>query len=683
MFKQICIVFSILLLSISNSSDSLSYQGNDIFKPIEVFDLEFVSSPTISPDGSKIIYQRNNFDIMTDRSRTNLWLINSDGSDNRPLTKGNKNYSSPVWSKDGSKLLYVSNEEGGSQLYLRWMDTGQTAKLTNLTASPGGLSWSPDGKLIAFTMFVKVAKKPFLSLPAKPNGAKWAKPPIYVDKIPYKIDGSSSFLPDGNNQIFVIPVEGGSPRQITDDEFSNGGGLSWTPDSKNIVYSSNRNKDTVFQPRNSDVFNLDIESGMITKLTDRYGPDSSPKVSPDGKKIVYTGYDDKHQGYQVSAMYVMDINGRNKKLVTKKLDRDIGGMNWSSDSKGVYFQYDTEGNTKIAFTDLNGNVDTFIDNVGGLSLGRPYGGGAYTTDGNGNFAYTYGVPSSPADLAFGTKSSTKKLTNLNDDLFGHKELGNVEEIWWKSSFDQRNIQGWIVTPPNFDSSKKYPFILEIHGGPFANYGDRFSAEVQLYAAAGYVVLYSNPRGSTSYGEEFGNLIHHDYPNHDYDDLMSGVDAVINKGYVDESQLFVTGGSGGGVLTSWIIGKTDRFRAAVVAKPVINWYSWVLTADMGVTGMLYWMDGKPWDNLEHYMRRSPISLIGNVKTPTMVLTGVLDNRTPMPESEQYFQALQIQKVESALVRIQESGHGIAGKPSNLIAKVSYIIAWFEKYKNADN
>ena len=258
-------------------------------------------------------------------------------------------------------------------------------------------------------------------------------------------------------------------------------------------------------------------------------------------------------------------------------------------------------------------------------------------------------------------------------------MGKVEEVWYSSSYDGKKIQGWLVYPPDFDPNKKYPLILEIHVGPFLNYGFRFSAEAQLFASAGNFVLYTNPRGSTSYGKDFANLIHHNYPSQDYDDLMSGVDHVIERGYVDENNLFVTGGSGGGVLTSWTIGKTDRFKAAVVAKPVINWYSFVLYADNISTFYKYWFPGMPWDNIDEYMRRSPISYVKNVKTPTMLLTGEDDYRTPMAESEQYYAGLKLNKVESMLVRIPGADHGIASRPSNLIAKVNAILAWFDKYK----
>ena len=254
----------------------------------------------------------------------------------------------------------------------------------------------------------------------------------------------------------------------------------------------------------------------------------------------------------------------------------------------------------------------------------------------------------------------------------------MEEIWWESSHDGRRIQGWIVTPPGFDPAREYPLVLEIHGGPFANYGPRFSAEVQLYAAAGNVVLYTNPRGSTSYGQEFGNLIHHAYPGRDYDDLMSGVDAVMERGYVDGDRLYVTGGSGGGVLTAWIVGTTDRFRAAVVQKPVINWASFVLHADATPFFHKYWFPDFPWNAPEHYWERSPLSRVGNVTTPTMLLTGEDDYRTPMSETEQYYTALKLQGVPSVMVRIQEASHGIAARPSNLAAKVVHVLEWFRRY-----
>jgi acylaminoacyl-peptidase len=387
--------------------------------------------------------------------------------------------------------------------------------------------------------------------------------------------------------------------------------------------------------------------------------------------MAYTGLDDKLLGYQQNQLYVRDVSGGATSLLSADFDRNISNIQWAGDGKGIYFQYDDKGETKIAHSTLSGKVTDIVGKVGGLSLGRPYNAGAFTVSENGNIAYTLGTTAHPADLGVHSKKGTKRLTFVNDDLFSAKHLGNVEELWWKSSFDQRDVQGWVVTPPNFDPSKKYPFILEIHGGPFSSYGAVYSAEIQAFAAAGYVVLYSNPRGSTSYGAEFGNLIHHDYPNHDYDDLMSGVDAVIEKGYIDSDNLFVTGGSGGGVLTAWIVGKTDRFKAAVVAKPVINWASFVLYADGAAFFSKYWFGKKPWEDPESYFKRSPLNYVANVTTPTMLLTGEEDYRTPIAESEQFYTALKLEGVETAMLRIPGASHGIANSPSNLIAKIAGI------------
>ncbi len=650
------------------------------FTAEDVFQLERAVDPQISPDGSRIVYVRSGFDIMTDRTRSALWIVNVDGSDHRPLASGPNNYSSPRWSPDGSRLAYVSSENGRAQIFVRWMDTGQEAKLTNLTESPGGMSWSPDGRWIAFSMFVAQDDGTLSAqLPRQPEGADWGPPIQVIDQLQYRADGAG-YLDEGYDHLFVIPADGGTPRQVSFGDYDHGGSPQWSRDGRALIVSVNRSDSVQEEPRNSDIYALSLADGSYTQLTDRFGPDQNVRVSPDGRLIAYTGFDDTFQGYTVTTLSVMNADGSNARVISADLDRDVGNPQWSADNRGLFFQYDDEGNTKIGYISLDGEVDVLADNVGGLSLGRPYGGGHYSVAVNGTFAFTLGTPYHPAELAVGTRGrDARQLTQLNQDLLGHKELGRVEEIWWESSHDGRRIQGWITTPPGFDPARRYPLILEIHGGPFANYGDRFAAENQLYAAAGYVVLSANPRGSTSYGQEFGNLIHHAYPSYDHDDLMSGVDAVIARGYIDEDNLFVTGGSGGGVLSAWAVGHTDRFAAAAVQKPVINWYSFVLNADGIAFFWRYWFPGKPWDHLEHYMARSPIHYAGSVTTPTMLITGEEDYRTPMSETEQFYGALKIQGVETTMVRVPDASHGIANRPSNLVAKVAYILSWFEQYR----
>ena len=653
-------------------------QSSDIFTPLDVIDLEYVSNTEISPDGNKILYQRNFNDIMTDESFSNIWLINFDGSENRPITTGNFKDTSPKWSNKGDKFVFKSNREGKSQIFLFDLTNNSIQKLTNFQYSISSIKWSPDDSYILFSSFIDDKRDKLIKMPEKPKGAKWNDPPVEISDLNYRYDGSG-FRKPGETQFFTLPVTGGTPRQISNIPAEKRAFQGEWIDKNTIVFSANLNEDSDYNTINTEIYTLDINSGIQKALTSREGPDNSPKVSNDNSLIAYLGYDDEYLSYQQNSIYIMRTDGSGKYKIELDLDRNISNIYWSGDDKRIFFQYDDKGITKIGSTTLDGKLDFIIDQVGGLSFSRPYSGGFFSLSNNNRYSFTYGTVYNPADLAVGYKGSKNRLTNLNKDLFDYKKLGNVEEIWYESSFDGEMIQGWIVKPPNFDESKKYPLILEIHGGPHTNYGFHFSSEVQLFASKGYVVLYTNPRGSTSYGKEFANLIHHNYPSQDYDDLISGVDNLIERGYIDENNLFVTGGSGGGVLTSWIIGKTDRFSAAVVAKPVINWYSFVLYADNIGYFYKYWFEDLPWIDPESYLKRSPISYVGNVETPTMVLTGEKDYRTPMAESEQFYAGLKLNKVESMLVRIPNANHGIASKPSNLIAKVNAIISWFEKYK----
>ena len=653
-----------------------------LFRSLDVFELEVASDPQIAPDGSRIAYVRQSMDIMTDRPVGDVWIVSADGRRHRPVLSGTTSFRSPRWSPNGDRLAYVAAVEGrGSELHVMWMDTAQTALLTNLPESPSSIAWSPDGSMLAFSMFVPGEGATLATPPKAPEGAKWAAPVKVIDRLYYRADGRG-YLDIGNTQIFVVSAEGGTPRQLTQGDFNHSGQLSWSPDGTRIAFSANRLPDYEHLPMESEVWTVTIDNGTLTQLTDRAGPDSAPTYSPDGSKIAYLGFDDRKMGYQNVGVHVMDADGGNARTITADLDRSVGSVAWAGSNNRLYALYDDSGDRHVATLTLDGRLNSVASDVGGASLGRPYTSGGFSVADNGTFAYTAGTPQRPADVAIGRRNgSTRKLTALNEDLFGHKQLGEVEEVRWNST-GGLEIEGWIVRPPDFDPEKKYPLILEIHGGPFTAYGPHFSAEVQLFAAAGYVVLYTNPRGSTSYGFDFANEIHHNYPGPDYDDLMTGVDLAIETGYVDPDRLFVTGGSGGGVLTAWIVGKTDRFRAAVSAKPVINWISTVLTTDIAAFMPEYWFDAPPWEDPMGYWERSPLSLVGNVSTPTMLLTGEQDHRTPIPESEQYYQALKLRKVDTAMVRIPEASHGIAGRPSQLIAKVDNILAWFARYDDAD-
>ena len=649
----------------------LSSRAQTAFQPMDVFQLEFAADPQISPDGSQVVYVRTSMDIMRDRRRSELWLANADGSSHRHLGAG----SFPRWSPDGTRVAYAA----GGQIHLRWMDTGETATLTQVLESPRGIRWSPDGRWLAFNMLVPDPPPQLAAPPKPPPGAEWADPPIMEDRFKNRQDGAG-YLEFGFNHIFVLAVEGGTPVQITSGDFQHSSPAAWTPDSGHLVFSSNRNPDWVTDYRNSELYIASIAGREIRALTDRQGPDHSPAVSPDGQQIAFVGYEDRVRTYQVSRLHVMNRDGSGQRVVTSGLDRSVSNPVWAADGHRLYFQYDDEGNSKVAFTTLDGEVAVLGADLGGASYGRPYGGGSFSVADTGAFAFNQSRPDMPGELAVGAPGETvRQLTSLNEDLLGQRTLGDVEEIWWDSSFDGRPVQGWIVKPPGFDPGRRYPLILEIHGGPISNYGDRFSAEMQLMAAAGYVVLYANPRGSTSYGEEFGDLLYRNYPGNDYDDLISGVDAVIARGYVDEDNLFVTGGSAGGIMTAWIIGKTDRFRAAVSQKPVVNWISKTLTADNWYGYYFSRYEGLPWENPEPYWKFSPLSLAGNVTTPTMIITGEEDLRTPLSESYQLFHALKFQGIDTAVVRLPGASHDMSRRPSQLMAKIANIVAWFEKYR----
>jgi acylaminoacyl-peptidase len=643
-----------------------------------VFDLEYATDPQISPSGDRIVYARTFMDKMEDRRASRLWVVNADGSGHRPITDPETNASQPRWSPSGDRVAYVASTDDGAEIYVRWMDTGQTARLTQLAQSPSGLSWAPDGERMAFTKFVPADTKPFAEMPSPPREADWAERPDVITQTYYRSDGGG-YEEKGHTQIFTLPASGGTPRQITNGPYDHGGTPTWSPDGETLLLSANRHNDRRLDPLNTEVHAVDVASGTVTALTNRQGPDGDVALSPDGSTIAYTGFDDREQGYQVRKLYVMNRDGTNARLLTEGFGHDVQDPTFSANGRRIVFQYVDEGSAKIGSITLGGEQQVIADHVGGTSIGRPYTSGSFSLAANGRVAYTHATTQRPADVAVAQAGREPQvLTSLNDDLFDQTTIGSVEEFTYESSHDGKTIEGWIVKPPGFDSSSDYPLVLEIHGGPFASYGPYFSAEVQLYAAAGYVVLYTNPRGSTSYGQAFGNAIHHDYPGHDFDDLMSGIDAVLERGYVDEDRLYVTGGSGGGVLTSWIVGHTDRFRAAVAAKPVVNWYSWVLTADMYPYGVKYWFPGLPWNHRDHYMERSPIAYADSVSTPTMFMTGTEDYRTPMSEAEQFYQALKLRQVETALVRVPGASHGIAARPSHLAAKAAHVLEWFQRH-----
>jgi len=653
-------------------------KAKDIFEAKDVFELEYATSPAVSPQGSRVVYVRRTSDIMSDSVRSNLWIADVDGSSNRPLLSGKKSFSTPTWSPDGTRLAYLSNFEGSTQLYVRWMDTGQTGLVTNLQARPSGITWSPDGSMIVFTMSVPSKEKILnVKMPKKPKGAKWSKPVKYVSKARYQADGRGILEP-AYTHLFVVPSDGGTARQVSSGNYHHRGTLSFSADGREIYVSANRSDNWEYESRESNIYAFSLD-GSVRQITNKPGNEYAPVISPDGKKLAYLYSDNQKLGYRNSYLYVADTDGSDDKNLSADIDNSVGNPVWADNSKGLYYQMTVRGSTQVGYATLSARHRVVAKDLGGTTLGRPYASGTYATAG-GTVAFTKGAHNRPADLHILARGKTRQLTHLNEDALGHKTLGDIHEIIYKSSIDGEEIQGWYITPPNYDSTKQYPLILEIHGGPHLAYGPHFAAELQRYAAEGYIVFYDNHRGSASYGERFALLLQGKYSSEfDFADHMSGVDALIDKGIANPDQLYITGGSAGGIASAYAIGLTDRFRAAAVAKPVINWLSKVLTADSGLYQIPNQFPGVPWEHMEHYWKRSPLSLVGNVTTPTLLITGEADKRTPISETEQFYQALKYRKVDTVMVRVPDSPHGIAGRPSRLIAKVENILAWFKKYE----
>ena len=672
--RSLLSLFLLAIISLNvDAKESLA-----IFDPMDVFELEWATDPRVSPDGDTIVYVRKSNDIMKDRERSNLWQISIDKQDHRPLYSGIKSARSPRWSPDGTKLAFISNDTGSQQIHVRWMDNGETAVITQLQNSPSNLTWSPDGKWLAFTMNVQASFEPIAKSRAKPEGAEWAKKPITVTSTQYQYDGRGIVEP-AFRHVFIVPADGGSARQLTGGNFNHYGSLTWSPESDRIYFSANRSEDWELVSDEADIYSVTVSSKKIEQITNEPGAERSPVISPNGELIAFSKEERRPLAYTPNRISVMSLNGSNIRLLTQDLDGDANNVIWADDSKSLYYTYDERGIRKIGQVSIKGKINQVTDGLGGTTLGRPYLSGSFHAN-NKTIAFTYGQADRPANIAVFNEDKLKILTSLNEDLLGHKTLGEVNEIIYKSSFDEQEIQGWYITPPDFDPSKKYPLILEIHGGPHLAYGPHFSAELQIMAAAGYVVFYNNYRGSLSYGEDFALLLQYKYSSkEDFADHMSGIDSLIDLGFIDEENLFIAGGSAGGIATAYAVGLTDRFNAAVAAKPVINWLSKPLTADSMVGQIYHQFPGPPWEHVEHYWKRSPLSLMGNVTTPTMLITGENDRRTPISETEQFYQALRLRGVDSAMVRLPDTSHGIASRPSRLISKVDHILAWFERYK----
>ncbi|MGK0266784.1 MAG: dipeptidyl aminopeptidase/acylaminoacyl peptidase, partial [Maricaulis sp.] len=664
-------MFKILwaLLALAGSGSALA-QTSMPLQPRDIFALEAASDPQISPDGAMIAYVRRSNDIATDQTQASIWLIASDGSGHRRIGNAGSQASSPRWSPDSQALAYLQpdGEYLGIHIYAR--RANHDREIARIRGGASGLAWSPDGTRLAYAGFVGEPRIPAADLPPREDDMEWAAGALVEDRLVFRFDGAGE-LPIGRQQLFVIDAAGGEPVQLTSDPLGAGSDLAWSADGRAILFTADRREGDGTLAPDTEIFRLDLGDSSLAALTSREGPDLAPRPSPDGSLLAYLGYDDHRMGYDNVLLYVANADGSAPRALTAALDRSVGNPQWSGDGRSLYVQYEDHGQTLIASIDLDGRIEPVATGLGPDTFSRPYSGGEFTVSRDGRIAATVSTATRPSELATARPGETlQTLTQLNAAILDNRTLSEAETVHWASPADGREIEGWVLYPPDFDPQRQYPMILEIHGGPFSGYGPVFSGELQLMAAAGYVVLYTNPRGSTGYGDEFANLIHHAYPGQDYDDLIGGVDMMLARGFVDPARLFVTGGSGGGTLTAWIIGSTNRFAAAAVVKPVINWASFVLYSDLPQFFYRYWFASAPWEDPAEYWRRSPLSLVGNVTTPTLVMVGGADVRTPRAESEQYYSALRLRGVPTRLVIIPDAFHGIANsRPSRLLSKTA--------------
>ncbi|MDB5423184.1 MAG: peptidase prolyl oligopeptidase active site region, partial [Phenylobacterium sp.] len=505
------LVSALAIVAAAPSSAQVAEGPSRTFQARDLFGLRTAGDPQVRPDGGAIAYVRTTYDIMTDDGHPSIWLIDPATGAQSPLVVDDNANMRPRWSPDGSRLAYVVAGNGGAQLYVRWIASGRSAKVANLEQSPNDVAWSPDGKTLAFTMLTLDEGKPLGAPLSKPAGAKWAEPLKVIDRISYRADGAG-YLKPGYRHLFAVSADGGTPRQLTFGRFDDGGPISFTPDGKSVLFATNRAENWERDPAESEIYLASVTDGTLTRLTTRVGPDQAPVASPDGSKIAYVGYDDaRKRGYENVRIYVMDRDGKNSRVVTGGFDNSFGAPRWTADGRSLVVDYVDRGVGKIARVSLDGKVETLAGGMVPGDLDRPYSGGDWSVGRNGLVAFTSGDAMSPADISVSQGGKVRRLTRLNDDLFSGKTLARVEPMAVASSYDKKPIDAWIATPPNFDPSRKYPLILEIHGGPFASYGPVFSTDVQQYAEAGYVVVYANPRGSTSYGEAFANEIDRNYP----------------------------------------------------------------------------------------------------------------------------------------------------------------------------
>ena len=662
----------------------------------DILDFHWVIGPQMSPEGSKIVYTYVTTTPKNDGYQTSLWIVAVNGSSPaRQLTAGPRD-TSAQWSPDGKTIAFVRSEptvEGrrpSGQIYLLSLEGGEARPLTDLPRGAAGPVWSPDGKSMAFSSST-TAKDLEKKTPEEP-----ASDVRVILKAAYRANGGGYTQSERASHIWVVevPVVPGvaqKARQITSGPFSEVDAI-WAKDSAKIYYTSNREPEPYYKAQDSDVYAVAAAGGEPVKVASIDGPIRGLSISPDGKRLAFVGTltGTPIRSYSQPDLWVMPLDGASSpRNLTVDYDFDIGGgvggdqhapaggqaggkPFWTADGSAIVVGSSEEGKTNLVRVDASsGRVTAYTKGNHDLLT--------YTVSADASkVAAVISTPTNIGDV-FCFDGSFHQLTKINDTLFSGLKMSEPEMIW-TTSFDGKKIQSWVQRPPDYDAAKKYPLILNIHGGPHAAYGYTFDHEFQWMAAKGYIVLYPNPRGSTSYGQDFANIIQYHYPGDDYKDLMAAVDDVIARGWVDPKKMGVTGGSGGGVLTNWVIGHTDRFAAAVSQRSIANWSDFWYTADFTLF-QATWFKAAPWEDEADFKARSPITYIDKIKTPTMLIEGEVDFRTPPAAGgEQMFRALKYKHVPTTMVQFPGESHELSrsGKPNHRIERLEHIVAWFDKY-----
>lgn len=657
------------------------------FAPADIWNLSQVTDPVLAPDGRRVLFTRMAFEEATDRRTIELWMAHLDEGgrviDKRLLVGRDVAPNSASFSPDGSRIAYIGLHLGRPQVHVMALADAVGRPVTTGELSPQGPVWSPDGSRIAFTGRVLAKPSRIEGMPEKAKGAERAPEPKIISDLFWRSDAGGEAKP-GARHLFVVDAATGATTQLTRGEADRiaPSGLAWTVDGAAIIGSVEA--DRINAPGESDLYRFDarVPGAAAVRLTARAGSEEAPQVSPDGTQLAFVGAEATRQFYAMPEAWVMPLKpGGTITKLAPTLDRPVNGIRWRADGRAIVALYHDEGVTRVGEIPLDGGtVQVRVPVVGGTRLYLPSAGGGFDAAG-GTFVYTSAFTDRPAGLGVSRGGAETGAIDFNAGWAAGKTPARIEEVRARSK-DGREIQGWLAFPPGFDAGKRHPLILDIHGGPNTDYGPFFSVTHALYAGAGYVVLFTNPRGSIGYGSEFANLITGTYPGEDHDDLMAMVDAVAARPYIDRRNLFIGGGSGGGVLTLNAIGREpEKFRGAVALRPVVDWTNQATTSDGTAFFARQWMGAMPWDDPEGYRKRSPFFLAGSIKTPTMLITGENDFRTPISQTEMMFGALKLRGVETVMVRLPEANHGM-GRPSQWLQSILAPIAFFDRLREKE-